>query len=286
MFELYHQYDTYGIKIIKIIEEIKQFMKKILPKHEIKNYLSKKSKYALCIPVLNEGDKFIRQLGTLAKAEIDKVVDIIICDANSTDGSVCDDVLKKYNVSTLIVRKDPGHMSDQLMLGYAFAIDQGYEGTITMDGNEKDGVDGIYKFIEALDAGYDFIQGSRYLDGGQAINTPKIREYAIKLIHVPIINFLSGFHYTDTTNGFRAHSARALKDERVNPYRYGTFPTYALIHYLTVILPQLGYKTTEIPVLRQYPATGKIPTKISPWKGNIDLLKILFNLAIKKYNPK
>ena len=89
------------------------------------------------------------------------------------------------------------------------------------------------------------------MKGGIAINTPKTRALAIKLIHVPIINFLSGFKYTDTTNGFRGHSIKVFSDERIQPFRYGTFPTYALIHYLTVIVPQLGYKVTEIPVLRQ-----------------------------------
>lgn len=261
-------------------------MKRILPKSDIKNYFSKTAKYALCIPVLNEGEKFIKQLQALQKAKIQDIVDIIICDGGTSDHSVDDDIMQKYSVNTLIIRKDQGHMSDQLMLGYAFAVDHGYEGTITMDGNGKDGIDGIYKFIEALDQGYSFIQGSRYLEGGEAINTPKARELAIKFIHVPIINFLAGFHYTDTTNGFRAHRIEVFKDERINPFRYGSFPTYALIHYLTVIVPQLGYKVAEVPVLRKYPAKGKIPTKISPFKGNLDLLIILFNLAIKKYNPK
>jgi len=71
----------------------------------------------------------------------------------------------------------------------------------------------IFEFVKALDEGYDLLQGSRYIEGGVAINTPKSREVAIKLIHVPIINMLSGFKYTDTTNGFRAHSIKVFKDK-------------------------------------------------------------------------
>lgn len=260
--------------------------KYILPEYELHELEEKKNKYALCIPVINEGNKFINQLEEMNKLHINNVVDIIICDGGSNDGSVDLDILKKYNVNTLIIRKSPGHLSDQLMLGYYYAMEQGYEGTITMDGNGKDGVDGIFKFVDALDDGYDLIQGSRYIKGAQAINTPKFREIAIKMIHVPIINLLSGFKYTDTTNGFRAHSIRVFKDERIKPFRYGEFPTYSLIHYLTVIVPKFGYKVKEVPVLRQYPKSGKIPTKISFFKGNFDLLKILFNLAINKYTPK
>lgn len=260
--------------------------KVILPEYELTQFSEKKNKYIVCIPVLNEGERFRKQLEIMQQLKIDTVADVIICDGGSKDGSNNQDMLKKYGVTALVIRKSPGHLSDQLMLGYYYAMQKGYEGTITIDGNGKDGIEGIFTMAKALDEGYDFIQGSRYIEGGTAINTPKSREWAIKLIHVPIINILSGFKYTDTTNGFRGHSLKALMDERVQPFRYGTFPTYALIHYLTVIIPRLGYRITEVPVLRQYPAKGKVPTKISPIKGNIDLMKILWNIATKKYNPK
>ena len=261
-------------------------MKINLPKYKLVEYSEKKNRYAICIPVINEGEKFINQLKKMQDSRMHESIDIFICDAGSIDGSTDDEILQKYDVTLKVVRLSPGHLSDQLMLGYYFAMQKGYEGTVTMDGNGKDGVDGIFKFIEALDKGFDMIQGSRYMEGGVAINTPKLRELAIKLIHVPIINKLSGFEYTDTTNGFRAHSIRAFQDERVNPFRYSTFPTYSLIHYLTVRLPELNYRATEVPVLRQYPTKGKVPTKISPIKGNIDLLKILYNLKKHVYDPK
>lgn len=257
-----------------------------LPEYELYKISEKKNKYLICIPVLNEGKKFIAQLKEMQEKQTHKVADIIVCDGGSNDGSAEPDILKKYGVSALVIRKSPGHMSDQLMLGYYYALINGYEGAITIDGNGKDGIDGIFNMAKALDEGYDLIQGSRYIKGGIAINTPKSREFAIKLIHVPVVNMLSGFRYTDTTNGFRAHSIKVFKDERIQPFRYGTFPTYALIHYLTVRIPRLGYKVTEVPVLRQYPAKGKIPTKISPIKGNIDLIKILWNMFRKKYDPK
>ncbi len=258
----------------------------ILPEYELYKISEKKNKYLICIPVLNEGERFKKQLKEMKEKNIQSVADIIMCDGGSTDGSSDLEMLESYDVSALIIRKSKGHMSDQLMLGYYYALINGYEGTITIDGNGKDGIEGIFEFVKALDESYDLIQGSRYVKGGVAINTPKSREFAIKLIHVPIVNMLSGFKYTDTTNGFRAHSIKVFKDKKIQPFRYGSFPTYALVHYLTVIVPQLGYKVKEVPVLRQYPSTGKVPTKISPIKGNIDLIKILWNLFKKKYNPK
>lgn len=258
----------------------------VLPEYELSELSYKKNKYIICIPVLNEGEKIKNQLREMYEAKVLSVADIIICDGGSTDGSSDKEMLSQYGVTALVIRKSPGHLSDQLMLGYYYALINGYEGTITIDGNGKDGIKGIFKMAKALDKGYDFIQGSRYRKGGVAINTPKSRELAIKLIHVPIINILSGYKYTDTTNGFRGHSVKLFKDDRIQPFRYGNFPTYSLIHYFTVMAPRLGYKVTEVPVLRKYPASGKIPTKISPIKGNLDLIKILWNIAWKKYNPK
>ena len=133
--------------------------------------------------------------------------------------------------------------------------------------------------------GYDFIQGSRYIKGGKAINTPLIRHLSVNLIHAPIISLTAKKRFTDTTNAFRAYSARYLKDERVKPLRE-IFMTYELLAYLSVRATQLGYKACEIPVTREYPKTGKTPTKISFFKGNSDLMKILFKNLFGKYNPK
>lgn len=256
----------------------------LLPDYELSEFTEKKNKYLLCIPVLNEGEKFKNQLKKMADIGVTSIVDIIICDGGTKDGSIDEDFLTKNGVRTLVIRKSPGHLSDQLMLGYYYAVSEGYQGTITIDGNGKDGLEAIWDMVKKLEDGFDLVQGSRYIEGGVAINTPLSRELAIKLIHVPVINLLSGFKYTDTTNGFRGHSVRVFSDPRIQPFRYSSFPTYSLIHYLTVVVPQLGYRVTEIPVARIYPK-GSVPTKISPFKGNLDLLKILFLLARKKYSP-
>ncbi|ADO58769.1 hypothetical protein PPSC2_22680 [Paenibacillus polymyxa SC2] len=47
----------------------------------------------------------------------------------------------------------------------------------------------------------------------------------------------------------------------------------------------LNIINSEIPVERSYPK-GKIPTKISPLKGNLQLIKILLNLYLHKYDFK
>ena len=140
------------------------------------------------------------------------------------------------------------------------------------------------KFIEKLMEGYDLVQGSRFVKGGKAINTPFIRTISVRLIHAPIISLTAHQKFTDTTNAYRAYSARYLKDNRVQPLR-DIFMTYELLAYLSVRATQIGMKACEIPVTRAYPKQGKTPTKISFFKGNSELMKILFRNARGKYNP-
>ncbi len=252
------------------------------PAFEKFEFHPKQNKYCLCIPIINEGEKFKKQL--IRVANFSAIIDVIICDGGSNDGSTDHEFLKDNNICTLLVKTGDGKLSAQLRMGYAYALNAGYEGIVTMDGNGKDSIDSLPSFISELEKGYDFIQGSRFIPGGNAINTPLSRLLAIKLIHAPFISLLANFHYTDTTNGFRGYSKKLLEDARVAPFRE-IFETYELLAYLSVRAPRLGFKTEEIPVTRAYPLNAKVPTKISPIKGNFKLIKILIDLLFQKYNP-
>ena len=105
---------------------------------------------------------------------------------------------------------------------------------------------------------------------------------AIRFIHAPILSIASGFHWTDTTQGFRAYSAKFLFSKRVAIFR-DIFSCYELLAYLSYIGPKLGFKCIELPGKRSYPK-GQVPTKISTVKGNIELLKVLFKTALGRYN--
>lgn len=252
-----------------------------IPKHQVFEFGPKRTQYCICIPVVNEGEKFKKQLRDMRSYA--PLADIVIADGGSTDGSTDPKSLSANGVRTLLVKTDKGRLSAQLRMGYAYALKEGYEGIITMDGNGKDRVDAIPRFIEYLQKGYDYIQGSRFIKGGQAVNTPWIRYLAIRLVHAPILSLAARFWLTDTTNGFRAYSRRYLLDERVKPFRK-IFQKYELLAYLSVRASQLGYKVLEIPVVREYPK-GKLPTKIRSWKGNWDVLTTAVKTLFGKFNP-
>ena len=254
-----------------------------VPRFECEELDGKNTKYCICIPIINEGERIHRELKRAQEAGADRLADIIICDGGSTDGCTDTSKLKSLGVNTLLVKRDGGKQGAQLRMGFWWCLRRGYEGIITIDGNDKDSIEDVPRFIEKLDEGYDFVQGSRFIKGGKAINTPFLRYISVRLIHAPVISLTAGKHYTDTTNAYRAYSKRYLTHSGVQPFR-DIFQTYELLAYLSVKADRLGLRTCEVPVTRAYPETGKTPTKISLFKGNGELLSILFKNLRGEYD--
>lgn len=247
-------------------------------------YSPRAKDYVVLIPIINEGARIQRELTRAQEASVSLWADIVLCDGGSQDGSTEEQLLRALDVNTLLVKQDSGRQGAQLRMGFWWAMQRGYRGIITIDGNDKDSIEDVPRFIEKLEAGYDFVQGSRFVPGGKAINTPFVRNVAVRLIHAPVISLTAHQRFTDTTNAYRAYSMRYLTDTRVQPLR-DVFSGYELLAYLSVRASQLGMTACEIPVTRAYPASGKTPTKISFWKGNGDLMKILFKNLFGAYNP-
>lgn len=247
-------------------------------------WLGRKHTWCVVIPVINEGERIKSLLSRMAALEIADIADIIIVDGGSTDGSLELDLLQQKDARGLLLKTGPGKLSAQLRCAYAFALDQGYEGIISIDGNDKDDPEAIPRFIEALKQGVDFVQASRFISGGVAENTPMSRDFAIRFIHAPILSLSSGFKWTDTTQGFRAYSRKMLLDPNISAFR-DVFMTYELLAYLSYRAPKLGFRCLELATIRRYPK-GEVPTKISTFKGNLSVLQVLFRACFGRYNPK
>lgn len=248
-------------------------------------FAGKRSAICVCIPVINEGARIRALLERMNRIKIMDAYDVVIADGGSTDGSLNEDFLRRMGVRALLTKIGPGKLSAQMRMAMAFGIEKGYEGFVFIDGNNKDDPEAIPRFAAKLQEGYDFVQGSRYMRGGKGINTPPLRHYGIKLLHVPLISLAAGRRFTDTTNGFRAYSTRLLRDPRVQPFR-DVFWSYELLFYLAIRASRLGMRVTEIPTTRAYPIGEKTPSKISPLRGSLLLLKILFRSVFVGYNPK
>lgn len=255
-----------------------------VPTFVVTEFAPRRTRYCIGIPIINEGERIRSQLQQMYDLGLHELADIVIADGKSTDGSTTPDLLIPIGVRTLLTKTGSGKLSAQLRMFFAYALSQGYDGTIIIDGNNKDGVAAIPNFLNALEQGFDYIQGSRYIAGGFEEHTPLIRKLAVEFIHAPVITLASGFRYTDTTNGFRALGRSFLLDQRLQPFRH-IFDTYNLHYYFSVMAPRLGYRVKELPVTRVYPKTGKIPSKIKGFKTHFHMLGQLFRAALGLYCP-
>lgn len=253
--------------------------------HDYKTVFWNKRQHAYCviIPVYDEGDRVIKLLQRMSDIQLSDHAEIIIVDGGSVDGSTEVHRLKDLQVSGLLETLGTNGLSAQLRCAYDFALKQGYEGIVTIDGNDKDRPEPIIDFISHLANGYDFIQASRFINGGEEANTPVLRAFAIKFVHAPLLSLASGFRWTDTTQGFRGYSRQLLLDNKVAIFR-DIFNTYELLAYLSYRAPKLGYKCKELPTSRLYP-NGQVPTKITSFWGNLSVFRILILACFGYYNP-
>lgn len=256
-----------------------------VPDYEVLELAPKRSRYCIGIPVINEGARITKQLQDMHQQGLMQQADVILADGGSSDGSMTEDTLAACDVRTRLTKRSSGKLSAQLRMLFAYGLCAGYDGFVLIDGNGKDGVEGIPQFLAALEEGWDYIQGSRYIPGGIERNTPLSRKLGVKFLHAPLLSIASGTRYTDTTNGFRAVSRQVLEDERLEPFR-DVFDTYNLHYYLSFKAPRLGYRVKEVPVRREYPDSGLIPSKIKGVKANWHILELLFATISGKYDPK
>ena len=156
-----------------------------IPRFYCEEYAPRKSKYCILIPIINEGQRIHHQLERAKESCINTLCDIVICDGGSTDGSTDKKSLSDLGVNTLLIKQDIGKQGAQLRMGFWWALQRGYNGIITIDGNNKDSIEDVPRFIYKLEQGYDFVQGSRFIPGGHAIHTP-ISRYMACLLYTSI----------------------------------------------------------------------------------------------------
>ncbi|HYZ89963.1 MAG TPA: glycosyltransferase family 2 protein [Myxococcales bacterium] len=252
-----------------------------VPEHQVHEFFPTRTRFCLCIPVVDEDGRLRRQLGKMRSAM--ELADVVIADGGSTDGSTDPEVLRRAGVRALLVKTGAGRLGAQLRMAFAWALQERYEGVVLVDGNDKDDIGALPLFLDELSRGADFVQGSRYVPGGEGVNTPLLRELGVRLLHAPAISLAARFVYTDTTNGFRAYSARFLRDERVAPFR-DVFRGYELHYYLSIRAARLKFKVVEVPVRREYPR-GELPSKIRGLRGGAKVLQALAAACLGRFDP-
>ena len=165
-----------------------------------------------------------------------------------------------------------------------YAIAHKYDVLVVLAGNDKDRPVEIERLLGPIvDQGYDLVQGSRYLPGGEFGNMPFYRQLATRCLHPWLLSALVGQRMTDSTNGFRAIRLSVLADARLD-LSQSWLDHYELEPYLLFKLVRLGYRVTEVPVTKIYPPHELGYTKMQPITGWWSILRplVLLGLGLKR----
>lgn len=98
---------------------------------------------------------------------------------------------------------------DAYFRGYREALKNNCDWILEMDGGFSHTPEEIPRFLQAMEQGYDFAGGSRFMKGGKYIH-PRIR-YCISLFGTWLTNFLVGTKMKDMTSGFECFTRNALE---------------------------------------------------------------------------
>jgi dolichol-phosphate mannosyltransferase len=224
--------------------------------------------------VYNEGEKFLH---LLSQFPAERYYDLLVVDDGSTDQVISPSESGDY---TLVRNEVNMGLGASIKRAFEYALEHNYGVLVIMAGNGKDSPGEIPRLLAPIMAGdYDFVQGSRFLDGGHHSNMPAYRWAATQYVHPIMFSILAGAKVTESTNGFRALRTDILMDERIN-WRQSWLDQYEVEQYLHFKVIRLGYRRTEVPVSKTYPPAGHEYTKVKAFTGWWSMLKPAIYLAL------
>jgi dolichol-phosphate mannosyltransferase len=229
----------------------------------------------LAVPVaFNEEQKIGRVLDRFTPGLVDE---ILVIDDASTDRTPAVIVEKGAKIISHKTRRGVG-AAIRTAIEYGRA--NGFDIIVILAGNDKDRPTEIPRLIKPIiEEKYDFIQGSRYLPGGDFGNMPFYRQLATRIVHPLLFTLASRRRITDSTNGFRAIRLSIFDDKRIN-LNQEWLDKYELEPYIMYQAIKLGYRFKEVAVTKIYPPKELGYTKMKPITGWWSILRPIFLLAL------
>jgi glycosyltransferase involved in cell wall biosynthesis len=155
---------------------------------------------SIVIPALNEAENLPYLLPRIPLW----VHEVLLVDGLSTDNTV--EVARRLLPSVRIVYQQGRGKGDALLTGFAAATG---DIIITLDADGSQNPVEMITFIGALLAGYDYVKGSRFLQGGGTTDMGAYRFLGNWLL-MRLVRLLFGGRYTDLCYGYNAFWKKVL----------------------------------------------------------------------------
>ncbi len=235
-----------------------------------------KDKVIVVIPAFNEEGKIGKVVSAVLKEEY--VDAILVVDDGSEDNT--------FNEAQIAGAKVIKHSKNEgvgsaLRDGFRYALKNNYEIIVVMGGDDQDDATQINCLIEPIKKeNCDFVQGSRWINGGKVINIPLFRKVTTKLYSF-FFSLITNLSISDGTNGFRAFKSHIFKKIDIDKEWLNSYELEPYIYYQVVTR---GFRFKEIPVVKKYPFKKIGYTKMFPFLDWWKILRplIFLRLGLKK----
>lgn len=215
-------------------------------------------KILIICPAYNEAAKLPKLIDEFKKTN--HFNNLFVINSGSTDNT--ESILNRNNVShiSLPINKGGGYA---IVQGINYAIKNEFDICCVIAGNGKMDPVEIDNFLYKIELeGYDFVQGSRYLENEKNY-LPTFRKIMIPIVTKSFSKIFK-IEFTDATCGFRAFKTELIKRATFD-INSKLLHTYAFEPYFfSNVMLDKDIKKTEVSVKMRYTKGEKSYTKIRP----------------------
>lgn len=196
------------------------------------------------IPTYNEKEG----IEAIIRAVLDQKlgVDVLIVDDNSPDGT--GQIVRKLqaNLAGLHLIERPGKMGlgTAYVTGFKYAIENDYDAVFEMDADFSHDPLVLPQFLEKI-RDYDFVLGSRYVNGISVVNWPLSR-LMLSYFASYYTRWITGMPIKDPTGGFKCFRTSTLKAIDLDGVKSNGYSFQIEMNFKAW---KKGFKYVEIPII-------------------------------------
>jgi len=196
------------------------------------------------IPTYNEREN----IGELLTAifQQDSNLNVLIVDDNSPDGTAAYIKERQKSEPRLRLIERPGKMGlgTAYVAGFRYAIGEGYDFVFEMDADFSHDPKDLPRLMEKI-AEFDFVIGSRYVNGISVVNWP-LQRLMLSCFAAWYTRVITGMPIKDPTAGFKCWRTEVLKAIDLDQVKSGGYSFQIEMNFKAW---KKGFRYCEIPII-------------------------------------
>ena len=230
------------------------------------------------VPTYNERDNIERLISEILVQ--DEGISALIVDDNSPDGTgaLLDTIASTNPRVNVIHRSTKLGLGSAYRDGFSFALRNGADFVVEMDADFSHDPHVLPIFIDNMKH-YDFVIGTRYLNGVSVVNWP-IRRLILSYCANVYTRMITGLSISDCTGGFKCFRREVLEAINLDTIKSDGYSFQIEMNYRCI---EKGFRVGEIPIIfiDRHAGSSKMSKKIM-WEAVIMVWKLKFGTLARK----